>query len=469
VITTRNRRESSDDGITSAFYYVLNHIPVVSFILLVYGFLFMFFTTSLFVFHIYLIAKGVTTNEELKHTYRHGSPFSSGFVRNFLNLVCEVPPRSRLMRAGKLNARTPMNMTPEEARAYAAGGPPPPRRNLDGEDGFEEENSANDHFSRPAPLDPEKFHAHPLASSHRFSGHSRIEEDRSSEGNRISSNKHPERNWQVEMVDVGEMKKRQRRYEEAYARVHPEEAKQAAAAHKDHSHPPTSPASHVGPVGQVGAFGAFGVASTVGGAVDVPAAGLVGSTATGMGIGAGASGLAAHTSSQPSTPLLTVTSSLPLSSSHAPHPQDFHSPAVLPGGGHRYSLAVLGAPGARPYAAGAEIPEGSERSDHRRSGAGDSDGEGAEEERSRSQRSRTPEERSSTPTPEPARGDQLTPHDAAAAVEVPSEPVEAVAPEESTIAVSAAEPADAITPDGDVARPVIFHLEESPAAPANAP
>jgi hypothetical protein len=50
---------------SSAFYAVINGAPVVSFILVFVGFLFMTFTTSLLVFHLYLVVKGLTTNEEV--------------------------------------------------------------------------------------------------------------------------------------------------------------------------------------------------------------------------------------------------------------------------------------------------------------------------------------------------------------------------------------------------------------------
>lgn len=65
------RAGSSDPPSTNeAFWHVLNHIGVVSFILAIYGFIFMFFTTSLYLFHIYLVFKGLTTNEEVGFIFK---------------------------------------------------------------------------------------------------------------------------------------------------------------------------------------------------------------------------------------------------------------------------------------------------------------------------------------------------------------------------------------------------------------
>ncbi len=240
-------------GLT-AFRATLQSKVVISFLLFCFGFLFMFFTSTLYFFHIFLIGKGVTTNEQLKYTFPHGAPHSEGVVRNCINLLCRIPPpKSRLKRAYKLNARTELGA--HNAPAAAGGGPEstqmmmgaahssgvPPQQRRAGAGGGNEYSQSRDssstrssqqqHQHAPA-LDPERFAFHPLASSHRFHG-SELEPPSNAAASASSSSssssylanarKHqnwlsnkttPEDNAVLRVVSANEMQRRERIFKE---------------------------------------------------------------------------------------------------------------------------------------------------------------------------------------------------------------------------------------------------------------
>lgn len=264
----------------AAFWHTLNTQAVTSFILVLYGFLFGFFTNTLYFFHVYLVARGVTTNEELKKTWPHGSPFSEGLCRNVINLMCRVPTRSRLKRAYKLNARTEMlayEKSPPAAEGGAAAVETSPRQSQGsglpaarshhqqrrdysaGSRGSH--SSANSHLfaaSSPGTLEPDLFAFHPLASSHRFHGlemeapagdfanrRSSAAAGAASAGsaasaaaaaerhaNWLSSKANPDLNWVVRVVDTEEMKRREAKFRAARAAAFPEEARAEAEARR---------------------------------------------------------------------------------------------------------------------------------------------------------------------------------------------------------------------------------------------
>ena len=258
----------------AAFWHVLNTEAVTSFILCIYGFLFGFFTNTLYFFHIYLVARGVTTNEELKKTWPHGSPFSEGLCRNVVNLMCRVPTRSRLKRAYKLNARTEMlvyeKSVPPATGAEGGAAETSPRQShgsgipaarshhqhrRDYSAGSRgSHSSANSHLfaaSSPGTLEPDLFAFHPLASSHRFHGleleapAGDFSNRRSSaaasamsaavterHANWLSSKANPDLNWVVRVVDTDEMKRREAKFRAARAAAFPEEARAEAEAQR---------------------------------------------------------------------------------------------------------------------------------------------------------------------------------------------------------------------------------------------
>jgi hypothetical protein len=223
---------------SEAFHDALKSKAVVSFILLVFGFIFMFFTTSLYVFHIYLVVRGVTTNEELKHTFPYSSPHSDGWVRNFVNMICQVPPRSRLKRAYKLNARTPLDdnavaiemaggaaaLAAASARQQhlprRANGEPSRSTSSDSRSSASGGGGAGGRGSGNAGIEPDRFAFHPLASSHRFHG---SEQDSSSglsaamsaaasAHNWLSNKTEPGANLTIRVVDATEMERREKRF-----------------------------------------------------------------------------------------------------------------------------------------------------------------------------------------------------------------------------------------------------------------
>lgn len=307
----RDLRASEGDPVSTsrAFWNSLNHIPVASFLVAIYDFLGAFFVTLLYCFHIYLVAHGVTTNEQvreeqrtqtrqmrdtrrasasasmyiaaphaepgfalrlfvflqLKSMFPWGSPHSEGCLRNFVNLICRVPQRSRHQRAHKLNTRTPVPTTEAEMTAMAAleayqQSPPSTSGDADSDD--EEQSNA----PRGPRLDPEQFFSHPLASAHRFSGHEAAGYERD---NRISGKVDVGRNWQVRQIDINEMARRQALFEHARRQVHGDDdavSLASAASHRRHLELRSGQAGmSIGPKispsasSAFGGFGAFGI------------------------------------------------------------------------------------------------------------------------------------------------------------------------------------------------------------------
>jgi palmitoyltransferase ZDHHC9/14/18 len=77
--------EQSGSKLNTRFEGMLSRNPI-SFIIEFYCFVGSFFIFGLFCFHLYLTATGQTTNEQLKHAFPYGSPFSKGPIRNFISL-----------------------------------------------------------------------------------------------------------------------------------------------------------------------------------------------------------------------------------------------------------------------------------------------------------------------------------------------------------------------------------------------
>jgi hypothetical protein len=271
---------------------------------------------------------------QLKRTFPFGSPHSEGCFRNLLNLICQVPPRSRLLRAGKINARTPMPFSSADASASSRAG-----RGAGsdlGDDGESStENSANEHL-KPAPLDPEQFSFHPLASSHRFSGH----ELPSEAANRLAG-KDGSRNIHVKLVDTKEMQQRQQRFEDA----------RRAAGHG----PSSKPGGKAIELGVLRSTATGSAPSAASNALLTRGGGLAGF------------GLGLPTTGSSSGGGLSIAPGIASSSAAAPSAASFHSPAVGGtggfGGSNRYSMAILGAPGVQ------SVPERSDPSVERRRGS----------------------------------------------------------------------------------------------------
>lgn len=60
-------------------------------VLILYSFMALCLVGVLFGFHMFIIAKGVTTHEHLKSEFPHGSPHTKGFRYNFLSTCCAMP------------------------------------------------------------------------------------------------------------------------------------------------------------------------------------------------------------------------------------------------------------------------------------------------------------------------------------------------------------------------------------------
>lgn len=137
-----------------------------------------------------------------------------------------------------------MKFTPEEAEAYARSGPPSQYSNGgDGnsraDDDNSRDNSANAHL-RPAPLDPDDFSFHPLASSHRFHGHW--------SAGPLTLNlatKDANQNIAIKQIDAIEMQKR----EATWRQARPEQPNKPNKQHSSN-------------VSAASAFGGFGVFQT---------------------------------------------------------------------------------------------------------------------------------------------------------------------------------------------------------------
>jgi hypothetical protein len=97
---TKEQSLMYDVGTTAAFRKMLGRNPI-ALILAIYAVIASSFVYSLTFYHAYLVFTAQTTNEQLKHSFPHGSPFSSGLLRNIINLCCQVPAKSRLPNLNK--------------------------------------------------------------------------------------------------------------------------------------------------------------------------------------------------------------------------------------------------------------------------------------------------------------------------------------------------------------------------------
>lgn len=137
-----------NDVAEEPFLYTLKHIPY-SFIILLLAFIGMFFTSTLYFFHIFLIFTGQTTNEQLKSSFPFSSPFNHGIFRNLINLCCITQKKSRLHRARNNKwLHTSINLDQKDERNTIPS--------LNGED------------RKKSPLSSELFSLSPFADAHRY-------------------------------------------------------------------------------------------------------------------------------------------------------------------------------------------------------------------------------------------------------------------------------------------------------------
>ena len=80
VFITREKRDGS--SLDSAFNAMLRRNPI-AFILALYCWIAAFFVVGLAAFHLFLVSAGITTNEQLKQAFPHGSPWSKGCRGNW--------------------------------------------------------------------------------------------------------------------------------------------------------------------------------------------------------------------------------------------------------------------------------------------------------------------------------------------------------------------------------------------------
>jgi len=91
-------RESSDSHQSTnweKFKFAANHNPI-SLFLVCFVFVAMWFIIGLCGFHMFLVVTNKTTNEHLRGTYSHGSPFSRGCLGNVCDICFTLPPRTNV-------------------------------------------------------------------------------------------------------------------------------------------------------------------------------------------------------------------------------------------------------------------------------------------------------------------------------------------------------------------------------------
>jgi len=158
----------------------------------------------------------------LKNTFPYSSPYSQGWFRNFISLFCQVSPRSRLQRAGKINARIGLPDVEMGAltSSYAVDGMgsswrPELSRSSVNSSRDESSSGIGATSARLPALDPDRFAFHPLAASHRYHGAEKSE-SHALRPNVLSGKDEAglARAWQIKQVDKREMERRETKFRE---------------------------------------------------------------------------------------------------------------------------------------------------------------------------------------------------------------------------------------------------------------
>ncbi|XXQ32831.1 Palmitoyltransferase [Plasmodiophora brassicae] len=109
LVVQRGRPRSPTDS-APTWTIIFTDAPV-TLALTVFLFLAMCFVVGLTVFHTYLIALGMSTNERLRDAFPDGNPYSKGVLRNLTSICCAWPRRGR---------RRHRRMVPSETAAVAS-------------------------------------------------------------------------------------------------------------------------------------------------------------------------------------------------------------------------------------------------------------------------------------------------------------------------------------------------------------